>query len=113
MQGLHLLDQPSSAGEQRGLARDVLGLPPQGVAEQRGGLVVEVVAGRDDVEPPVEGSGVEDVALRQAADRAGGTRSLTSGGGDVEPVLVARSTTTQLGAALAAKASGPRASGPE
>ena len=52
------------------LAAEVAGVPAQHVAEQHRGLVVEVVAGGDDVVAVLERGRVEEVALRQPARAA-------------------------------------------
>src|SRR3989442_7826104 len=66
-------DQLRVGGRQRGrLARERFGTPVRDRAEQRGRLVVEVVAGRDDAEAVIEGDTVHEVALGEAAARAGG-----------------------------------------
>src|SRR5690606_12316466 len=69
---------------------EVLGLPVQHVAEQHGGLVVEVVPGGDDVEAAGAGHLVEQVALGQPARRAGHPAGDGGGRGDVVAVLLAQ-----------------------
>ena len=49
VQRLHLAREPVGGREHRMLAGEVVEVPAQHVAEQHGGLVVEVVTGRDDV----------------------------------------------------------------
>src|SRR5665213_358110 len=69
------------------LAPEILRLPPQHVAEQHRRLVVEIVAGREDVVAVTQRGFVEDVTLRQSAGR---TRRALRGAGptfDVEAVL--------------------------
>ena len=77
--GLTFFTMPSRPGRAGDLAGDVLGVPTERVAQQRRGLVVEVVAGGDHVEAALEGRPVEHVALRQPADRAGRPRPLPAG----------------------------------
>ena len=86
--GFTLRGKPSRAGQHRQLAAEVLGLPAQHVAEQHGGLVVEVVAGGDDVVAAVERGLVEQVALRQPARRARHALGGLGAGRDVEAVVV-------------------------
>ncbi len=62
--GLTLLGEAVAGRQHRELAAEVVGLPPQHVAEQDGRLVVEVVAGDDDVVAAAAGGVVEQVALR-------------------------------------------------
>jgi hypothetical protein len=73
VQRLDLLDQAGAGRLQdRELAGHGRGVPAQGVAEQHRGLVVQVVAGADDVVAAVQGGPVEHVALGQPAHPAGG-----------------------------------------
>ena len=106
--GLTLRGKPVARREHRELAGEVLDLPAQRVAEQHGGLVVEVVAGDDDVVAAVERGLVEQVALAQPARRArhpaGGPRR----GRDVVAVLVAQRHLDQLQAALGGEVAGVR-----
>src|SRR5262249_58611286 len=80
VQGLHLADELRMRGlEDRPLAREVIDLPAEHVAEEAGRLVVEVVTGGQDIELAC-GCRVEDVPLEGATGRAGGA---TRAGGDV------------------------------
>ena len=67
--GLTFFGKPSG-GQHRQLAGEVLDVPAQRVAEQHRRLVVEVVAGGDDVVAAVDRGLVEQVALGQPAGRA-------------------------------------------
>ena len=67
---LHLAGEAVAGGKHRELAAEVLGVPVQDVAEQHGGLVVEVVAGDEHVVAALERGRVEQVALREPARRA-------------------------------------------
>ena len=86
--GFTLRTNPGAAGSTGMLAAEVAGVPAQHVAEEHRGLVVEVVAGRDDVVAVLERGRVEQVTLRQAARAA--RRAAGGGGraGDVEAVVV-------------------------
>src|SRR6266511_2557382 len=88
-QRFDLLHHALARREDRELPGDVLGLPPKRVPEQRGSLVVQVVAGGHHVEPVVQGHPVEHVPLREAAHGACGPGPLLAGGGDVVAVLAA------------------------
>ena len=87
-QRLDLAGEAVAGGQHRQLAAQVLGLPVQHVAEQHGRLVVEVVAGDDDVVAAVDGGLVEQVALRQPARRARRPAWPPAPGRDVVAVLV-------------------------
>ena len=63
----HLANKPRvSRGQDRFFPRQILGLPVERVAQQPRGLVVEVVAGGEDVKPALNGSLIEEVALHRA-----------------------------------------------
>src|SRR5205823_12697005 len=79
-------------------------LPPKRVSEQGRRLVVQVVAGGHDVEAVVQGGPVEHVPLGQAAHRAGRTRPLPAGGGDVVAVVGGQVDLDQLGAVVGGEA---------
>ena len=72
----------------RQLPAQVLGLPPQGIAHEHGGLVVEVVPGGEGVVAAPAGRIVEQVPLGQAAGRARRPLGGASAGGDVEAVAL-------------------------
>ena len=84
---LHLAGEAGRRRQHRVLAAEVAGLPAQHVAEQHRGLVVEVVAGGDDVVAVVERGRVEQVALREAARAAGRAAGGRGGAGDVVAVV--------------------------
>ena len=86
-QRLDLAREAVAGGQHRMLTTEVLGLPVQHVAEQHGGLVVEVVAGDEHVEAAVDRRLVEQVTLRQAARRTRRALAAAVRRGDVVAVL--------------------------
>src|SRR4051794_2408030 len=64
-QGLDLAHEPGRRRQHRVLATQVACVPPEHVAQQHRRLVVEVVAGGDDVVAALDRRGIEEVALRE------------------------------------------------
>ena len=65
--GFTFFGNPGRAASTGRWRAEVVGVPAQHVAEEHGGLVVEVVARRDDVVRAVERGLVEEMSLRQTA----------------------------------------------
>src|SRR5262245_10095676 len=85
---LHLAHEAGCRRQHRMLAAEVAGVPSQHVAEQHGGLVVEVVTGRDDVVAVIEGDGVEEVPFGESARSARGPAGGLRRAGDVVAELI-------------------------
>ena len=86
--------------QRRHLARDVFGLPVQGVAHQRRGFVVQVVSGHEHVVPALRRSQVREVPLREAAHAARRSAALARDLLDREPLVLFQIVDDQLAAAL-------------
>src|SRR6266536_3539062 len=94
VQRLDLPREPRRRGQHRMLAAQIARLPTQHVAQENRRLVVEVVAGGDDVVSVLDGDRVEQVAFRQttratrsSVRRRGGARDVvTEFGGEIDLV---------------------------
>src|SRR5439155_24371425 len=94
VQRLDLPREPRCRGQHGMLAAQIARLPPENVAEENRRLVVEVVAGGDDVVSVLDGDRVEQVPFRQTTRaarssvrrRRGAWDVVTEVGGEVDLV---------------------------
>ena len=102
--GLTLRGKPSDAGSTGQLAGEIVDVPAHRVAEQHRRLVVEIVAGDDDVVAAVERGPVEQPALRQSARRTRHAPGRHRGRRHVVAVVVAQVDHLQVQASFGGEA---------
>jgi hypothetical protein len=86
-QRLCLLGKAVSCWKDRELSTEILRVPVEGVTEEHRSLVIEVVAGYQNVISTIKRSSIEEMAFRESARGTWSPASCSGSGGDVVAVL--------------------------